>query len=471
MIGLVALNPSGRALADRLHAAWPDSSKVYRAMVGACMGPRETMERAVAECEQVVCFARVPAAVRLLAEALEDVARVPDVVCVDLAPRYAVPLADRTGGADRGAGTGGAGTRGRGAEELAEEVSAVLGTRPVLTRPVLARPASHPVGPLDALVGHATRATRGPGGRAAAEAVASGRPVRLESELEYPLPALPPNVRPDAPTDAPVLRITDRTYPAEDVLLVQPRTLVVGVGAAAGADDSEVAKLVLATLEEAGLSRNSVAQLATVESRTGHPAIRWAAFALGVPLVGYPAERLAAVEVPTRSGEVLAAVGTPSVAEAAALIGAAGGELLVPKRKSALATAAVARRAVRGRLAVVGLGPGARDLLTPRAAAELRRASAVVALPAVVEQISDLLRPGTRRITRPTPADCTRAAEELARQGGAVALAGPGDAAGYRPTGEGFELLRAPGLPLDPPSGAGTGTDSAPDQPSAGADS
>src|SRR5207244_2266300 len=79
-----------------------------------------------------------------------------------------------------------------------------------------------------------------------------------------------------------------------------------------------------------------------------------------------------------------------------------GGELLVPKRKSAradghasMATCAVVRLPERGRLAVVGLGPGARDLLTPRARAELRRASVLVGLDQYVDQIRDLLRPGT----------------------------------------------------------------------------
>ena len=65
-----------------------------------------------------------------------------------------------------------------------------------------------------------------------------------------------------------------------------------------------------------------------------------------------------------------------------------------------MATVALARRAPRGRLAVVGLGPGARDLLTPRAGAELRRASVVVGLDQYVDQIRDLLRPGTRMLSQ-----------------------------------------------------------------------
>jgi cobalt-precorrin 5A hydrolase/precorrin-3B C17-methyltransferase len=127
-------------------------------------------------------------------------------------------------------------------------------------------------------------------------------------------------------------------------------------------------------------------------------------------------------------------VGTPSVAEAAALCAAgAGGELVVQKQKSAMATVAVARRRPRGRLAVVGLGPGARDLLTPRAAAELRRASVVVGLDQYVEQIRDLLPPGSRVLASGLGAEEARARTAVAeaRAGHAVALVGSGDAGVY----------------------------------------
>ncbi|MYW47420.1 cobalamin biosynthesis protein, partial [Streptomyces sp. SID161] len=107
-------------------------------------------------------------------------------------------------------------------------------------------------------------------------------------------------------------------------------------------------ELVEAALREAGFPVGSVAELATVDARAEEPGIVAAAERLGVPLVTYSAEELAAVVVPNPSAAPLAAVGTPSVAEAAALLG--GGDLLVPKRKSARATCAVVRRP--------GPGPG-----------------------------------------------------------------------------------------------------------------
>lgn len=116
--------------------------------------------------------------------------------------------------------------------------------------------------------------------------------------------------------------------------------LVVGVGGRAGVSVEEVCALVEETLRGAGLATGAVAALATVESKTGEPGIAGAAERFGVPLVGYPAERLALIPVPHPSASVRDASGTASVAEAAALAG--GGELLVPKRRSVAATCAVA---------------------------------------------------------------------------------------------------------------------------------
>ncbi|MFJ2772946.1 Rv2231c family pyridoxal phosphate-dependent protein CobC [Streptomyces sp. NPDC087300] len=124
--------------------------------------------------------------------------------------------------------------------------------------------------------------------------------------------------------------------------------LVVGVGACEDAAADEVLGLVLDAVRDAGLSPEAVVELATVDVKATEPGIVAAAARLGVPLVAYPAAELARVPVPHPTARSRAAVGTPSVAEAAAL--RAGGELLVPKRKSAphgrpaMATCAIASR-------------------------------------------------------------------------------------------------------------------------------
>ncbi|MEU2371579.1 precorrin-3B C(17)-methyltransferase [Streptomyces pseudogriseolus] len=401
MIGLISATAAGAAARDRLAAAWPDRTRVYDGPVA------DAVRTAFAECDRLVCFLATGAVVRLVAPLLHGKTDDPGVVCVDEAGRFAVSLL----GGHRG-----------GANELAREVGEVLGAEPVVTT------ATDAVG----LPGLDTLGLPVEGDVAAvSRALLDGEAVALRAEVTWPLPPLPV-----AAEGAYTVRVTDRLVePGDGEAVLRPPTLVVGVGASKGAPVEEVLGLVGDALREAGLSAASVAELATVDAKAGEPGLVEAARRLGVPLVTHPAVELARVEVPNPSDAPLAAVGTPSVAEAAALVG--GGELLVPKRKSAgypaMATCAVVRRPGRGRLAVVGLGPGARDLLTPRARDELRRASVLVGLDQYVDQIRDLLRPGTRVLESGLGAEEERArtAVEEARRGQAVALIGSGDAGVY----------------------------------------
>jgi cobalt-precorrin 5A hydrolase/precorrin-3B C17-methyltransferase len=401
VIGLISATAAGAAARDRLAAAWPDRTRVYDGPVG------EAVRAAFAECEQLVCFLATGAVVRLVAPLLGDKRSDPGVVCVDEGGRFAVSLVGGHAG---------------GANELAGEVASLLDARPVVTT------ATDSVG----LPGLDTLGLPAEGDVAGvSRALLDGEPVALDAEVAWPLPPL--RVTAEGPY---TIRVTDRTVePAERQVVLRPPTLVVGVGASKGAPAAEVLELIEGTLRDAGLCAKSLAELATVDAKADEPGIIEAAGRLAVPVVTYSAEELAKVDVPNPSAPPLAAVGTPSVAEAAALV--RGGELLVPKRKSAaspaMATCAVVRRPARGRLAVVGLGPGARDLLTPRAKTELRRASVLVGLDQYVDQIRDLLPPGTRILESGLGAEEERARTAVAeaRKGHAVALIGSGDAGVY----------------------------------------
>ena len=117
--------------------------------------------------------------------------------------------------------------------------------------------------------------------------------------------------------------------------------LVVGAGCSRGCPTQELLDLIGAVLDEAGAQPGSVRALATVDRRADEPGIVAAARHHGWPLVTHPATTLRHVAVPTPSDVVDAHVGTPSVAEAAALL-SAGGPLLVRSRRSARATCALA---------------------------------------------------------------------------------------------------------------------------------
>lgn len=115
--------------------------------------------------------------------------------------------------------------------------------------------------------------------------------------------------------------------------------LVVGIGVRDGMDPD----VVLAAISEVIDDPQDLYALATLERKATESSIAVAAAELGVPVLGFTADELEAVEVPTPSGRVADAVGTPSVAEAAAVLGSGGGDLLVPKRARNGVTVAVAR--------------------------------------------------------------------------------------------------------------------------------
>ena len=117
--------------------------------------------------------------------------------------------------------------------------------------------------------------------------------------------------------------------------------LVVGAGCSRGCPAEELLALIGAVLDEAGARPDAVRALATVDRRADEPGMVAAARHHGWPLVTHAAPALREVAVPTPSAVVATHVGTPSVAEAAALL-STGGALLVPKRRSARATCALA---------------------------------------------------------------------------------------------------------------------------------
>ena len=396
-VGLVTATAAGRAAADRLAAL--AGTRTYDVRT---YDVRQIAD-AWRECGALICFLATGATVRLLAPLLADKATDPGVVCVDEAGRFAVALVGGHGG---------------GANALAERVADLLGAQPVVTT------ASDAVG----LPGLDTLGWPVEGAVAAvARAMLDAEPVRLQADATWPLPPLP--VGPDGEHR---MLVTDRLVdPDPRTAVLRPPSLVLGVGASRGVGVVELEALADRALVGAGLSAASVCAVGTADGKADEPGIRALCERRGWPLTTYASEVLAQVDVPNPSAHPQAAVGTPSVAEAAALL--LGDELVVEKTKSPSGTVAVARRRPRGRLALVGLGPGARDLLTPRATAELRRASVWVGLDQYVEQVRDLARPGTRLWVTGLGREEERAHSAVAEaaRGHAVALLGSGDAGVY----------------------------------------
>ncbi len=131
----------------------------------------------------------------------------------------------------------------------------------------------------------------------------------------------------------------------------------------------------------------------TIDVKRDEPFIRVLEEEKDITVEFFTAEQLAAVEVPNPSDTVAKHVGTPSVCEAAAILGSGGGELIVPKMKGKNWTAALAIRRPTpqplpcregsnylqdGFIEIVGAGPGDPDLVSVRGRKMLEKADLIL---------------------------------------------------------------------------------------------
>ena len=117
-------------------------------------------------------------------------------------------------------------------------------------------------------------------------------------------------------------------------------------------------------------------------------------------VVFFTAEELAAVEVPNPSETVEKHVGTPSVCEAAAILGSNNGKLIIPKVKGKNWTAALAidyqhLRQKSGHIEIVGAGPGDPDLVSVRGRKMLEKADLILYAGSLVPKaLTECHKPG-----------------------------------------------------------------------------
>lgn len=425
----ISITEAGRRLAERLP---------YEHVHGAMAATVRTSWR-TGNVDAFVLFASAGVAVRIVGPLLGNKRTDPAVVTVDEAGRYVVSLA---GGHDGGA------------NDLTRTVAQTLGAHAVVTT---ATDAAGLVA-LDTLPGFVAEGDLA----GVTAAMLDGRTPTVENLLEWPLPAalargeldsaapdtldiaLPAGLRVEPPSGPERILISDLTTTpgGPGVVVLRPPSLVVGVGTSTDAPGDEVAELVRGSLAEARLSPSSVTELATIDRRRDHPAIT----GLGLPVTTFPADDLASVDTPNPSTAARDAVGTPSVCEAAALLAAGPGSILVVEKQiSAAATVAVARRArPAGRLTLVGLGPGDPIHRTPAAEQAIRRSDVVIGYSAYVDQCADLLSSRHQVIRSPLGSEVDRAhrALELAAGGRAVAMVCSGDAGVYAMASPVFESAR-----------------------------
>jgi cobalt-precorrin 5A hydrolase / precorrin-3B C17-methyltransferase len=445
MTAIVVLGPSGLALARRIAAALPEATVHAYAPRVAEAAVRfddvgEHLRSLFLGGEAIVAVCAAGIVIRSLAPLLSDKRAEPPVVAVAEDGSVAVPL---LGGH-------------HGANNLARRIAQITGCIAAITtagdvRRGLALDDPPP----------GWRVANPVAAKAVTAALLAGQHVDLDIEAaEADCDWLRAVGIASAADSSASVRVTDRAQAGDDrALILHPATLAIGVGCERGASADEVRALVTQCLAQAGLSPLAGAGIFSIALKAAEPAIHALAQEFGVPARFLPAEALLA-ETPRlseRSDIVFRETGCWGVAEGAALAAAGPrGALVVTKQRSARATCAIARspRLIdasaigrpRGRLAVVGIGPGHGGGRTAEAEAAIRAATDLVGYRLYLDLLGPLADGKHLHAFDLGQEEArVRAALALAAEGRGVALISSGDAGIYAMASLVFELIERGG--------------------------
>ena len=238
----------------------------------------------------------------------------------------------------------------------------------------------------------------------------------------------------------------------EMTLVYHPQKYALGLGCARGCSVDEMWNLVSKCMEEANIAAGSISSVGSIDLKGDEPAIIETALRLGVPFRLFEANELESLtpKLANPSEVVFTEVGCHGVSEAAA-IALSGGSLVVEKKKTMNATCAIAKSEniitemngrSRGKLSIVGIGPGQHSWRTPEASALISEAEELVGYGLYIDILGPLAI-GKKRSDFPLggeEARCRYALEE-AGKGKNVALICSGDAGIYAMGALVFELL------------------------------
>lgn len=249
-----------------------------------------------------------------------------------------------------------------------------------------------------------------------------------------------------------------------------PRVLWIGIGCERGSSKTLIEHAVREVLRTHQLSEKAIAGIASIDLKADEVGLVEYCRDRQLPFRCFPADVLRPVAVPNPSVIVEAEVGTPSVAEAAALVGAglrsaAPTEplgqsqeplLKVPKQiirldgEPGAVTIAIAQSDQEytgrsGKLWLIGTGPGQLDQITPAAQTAIAQADVLIGYSLYIDLIKPLLRPGQIVEGSPITQERQRAerAIALANWGLTVAVISSGDCGIYGMAGLVLEQLQA----------------------------
>jgi len=157
-------------------------------------------------------------------------------------------------------------------------------------------------------------------------------------------------IRQSAPEnpDAPCIIVDDRIRTTgRHTLVLRPRILFAGIGCNRGTEMSEIRGLLKKVCEQHGLSIQSIRAIATIDLKKDEPGILELAQSLCIPLHFYDSDTLNQVSTVSKITPYAEKyTGAKSVCEAAAILSANPGKLIVTKQKTRQVTIAIARTTI-----------------------------------------------------------------------------------------------------------------------------
>ncbi len=382
----------------------------------------------------IFCLA-TGAVIRLIAPLLQHKSTDPAVIVVDEAGKFVISLCSGHQG---------------GADKLTKLIAQLIGATPVLTG------TSSSLGlPAVDILGVPFGWRRGGGDWTGVSAVvARGKPVQVIQEsgsnLWQKAYSFQSSSSPQAQIYITARNVEDWQYPQ---IQWHPRVLWVGVGCERGTPIETIANAIKKVFLEHQLAENAIAGIATIDIKADEVGLLELCKERDLPLITFTKEVLSTVTVPNPSTIVESEVGTPSVAEAAALSAASSQELLVSKqifKSIGAVTIAIAQSAQEytgrtGKLLLVGTGPGQLDQITPAAQIAIAQADVVIGYSLYIDLIAPLLQPQQIIEAMPITKERQRAerAIELANWGLTVAVVSSGDSGIYGMAGIVMEQLQA----------------------------
>lgn len=443
-MAILVLNDRAVPLAKRVQSAIGDS---IQGLASRCSDADSTFENAKAHVqdlfksgEPIIAVMASGALIRLLAPVLEDKHSEPPVIAISEDGSSVIPL---LGGH-------------HGANDLARQIATIIGGHASITT---AGDLRFGVA-LDQPPEGWTLANPENAKAVMAEILDSGE-VRVQGRFVNAATWLIESGLPFDDDGEAVISISETEREASPLELVyNPQRHVIGVGCERGAEPKEVIALVEKTLDEHTIAKGAIAGVASIDLKADEVAIHAVAKHLGVPVRFFDAATLEK-ETPrlvNPSDIVFAEVGCHGVSEGAALAATGSdSELVVPKQKSKRATVAIAKAQdivnmsnegrSRGRLFVVGIGPGQDAWRSPEVTRMVQEATDLVGYSLYLDLIASITPDKTRHdFDLGKEEDRVRRAMELAGEGKDVALVCSGDAGIYAMATLVFELLADGGL-------------------------